>query len=354
MTGKESRAKRKDGKGMSDVILVGIGVDCASIVDQAMSELRSTSRIIAVIFDCDERYNEISDKSCPQKRIEDIPGLMYDKLLVCCKSCIVEESVKLFCEEYKLPRSKCGGYITSKIGPHRINWDQVQTKEDLVEQICSSGSLNDLERFFYGGHHRPVSKWLHYFEVYDRHFSKFRNKAPVVMEIGVFRGGSLQMWKDYFGTGAQIIGVDIDENTKGFEEEQICIEIGSQSDRNFLKLLKLKYPKVDILIDDGGHTMNQQITTFEEMFCHISSDGVYLCEDLHTSYWKEYGGGYRCQDSYIEYSKNFIDYIHAWFSVDPQLQENRYSRSMHSLHYYDSILVIEKRRMGPAVDLMIE
>lgn len=341
-------------KRMSDIILIGIGTDCVSIVDQAMNELRDKVNIIAVIFDRDDQYNEIADQSCPQKRIEDIPGLIYDKLIICCRNCIVEESVKLFCEKLNLPRSRCGGYITPKIGPHRIAWDHVQTREDLVEQICFSDSLNDLERFFYGGGHRPVSKWLHYFEVYDRHFAKFRNKAPVVMEIGVFRGGSLQMWKDYFGKDAQIIGVDIDEHTKAFEEEQIHIEIGSQGDRDFLKQLKHKYPKIDILIDDGGHTMNQQITTFEEMFCHISSDGVYLCEDLHTSYWKEYGGGYRCQDSYIEYSKNFIDYIHAWFSCDPQLQENRYSRSMHSLHYYDSILVIEKRKTGPAVDLMIE
>lgn len=339
---------------MLSIILVGIGVDCVSIVDQAVRELRDKVRIEAIIFDCDERYNEIADKSYAQKKIEDLPGLDFDKLLICCRSCIAEESVKLFCEELELPRSKCGSYITYKIGPHKIDWDQVNTKENLADQIRLSRSLNDLERFFYGGQHRLLSKWLHYFEIYDRHFAKYRNKAPVVMEIGIFRGGSLQMWKDYFGKNAQIIGVDIDENTRAFEEDQIHIEIGSQSDRDFLKYLKSKYPRIDILIDDGGHTMNQQIITFEEMFCHLSADGVYLCEDLHTSYWKEYGGGYQCPDSYIEYSKNFIDYLHAWHSCDRELQENRYSRSMHSLHYYDSVLVIEKRKTGPAIDLMME
>jgi hypothetical protein len=339
---------------LPEIILVGIGTDCVSIVDQAINELRDEIKIGAVVFDCDERYNELADKTYPQKTIEDLPGLFFDKLLICSRSYIMEESVKLFCEELNIPRSRCGSYITHKIGPHKIVWDQVKSKEDLVEQICFSEELNDLERFFYGGQHRTLNKWLHYFEIYERHFAKYRNKAPVVMEIGIFRGGSLQMWKDYFGKGAQIIGVDIDEKTKAFEEEQIHVEIGSQSDRNFLKQLKLKYPKIDILIDDGGHTMEQQITTFEEMFCHISVDGVYLCEDLHTSYWKEYGGGYKCPDSYIEYSKNFIDYLHAWFSYDPALQENRYSRSMHSLHYYDSVLVIEKGKVGPAVNLMLE
>ena len=335
------------------VILIGIGEDCVSIVDQAIHDLKEKNRIEAVIFDRDTRYDELSDKSYPQFMIEDLPGLTFDKLLICSRYCIMEESVKLFCEELGLSRSQCGSYITHKIGPHKIAWDKVTIMEDLVEQLCFSDSLNDLERFFYGGKHRQLSKWLHYFEIYDRHYAKYRNKAPVVMEIGVFRGGSLQMWKEYFGKDAQIIGVDIDERTKAFEEDQIHIEIGSQADRDFLKQLKSKYPKIDILIDDGGHTMEQQITTFEEMFCHISADGVYLCEDLHTSYWKEYGGGYKCPDSYIEYSKNFIDYLHAWFSTDPALQENRYSRSMQSLHYYDSVLVIEKRKTGPALDLML-
>ena len=63
----------------------------------------------------------------------------------------MEESVKLFCEELNIPRSRCGSYITHKIGPHKIVWDQVKSKEDLVEQICFSEELNDLERFFMEG-----------------------------------------------------------------------------------------------------------------------------------------------------------------------------------------------------------
>lgn len=64
-------------------------------------------------------------------------------------------------------------------------------------------------------------------------------------------------------------------------------------------------------------------------------------------------GGYKCPNSFIEYSKALIDRIHAWYSEDPVFQEDQYSRSIHSLHYYDSILVIEKEKMGPAVELMI-
>jgi hypothetical protein len=41
-------------------------------------------------------------------------------------------------------------------------------------------------------------------------------------------------------------------------------------------------PRIDIVIDDGGHQPEQQIATFESIFTHISPGGVYLCEDVHN------------------------------------------------------------------------
>lgn len=192
-----------------------------------------------------------------------------------------------------------------------------------------------------------MNKWMHYFEIYHRHFSRYAGKEVVILEIGVFQGGSLRMWKDYFGEKAKIYAIDVFDQCKQFEEEQIEIFIGSQSDRTFLQEVKTKIPKVDILIDDGGHFMDQQIISFEELYPHIKSDGIYLCEDLHTSYWKRYGGGYQNPSSFIEYSKKFIDFINAWHTEDEQLQINDFTRSAYSLHYYDSVLVIEKKMMAP-------
>jgi 23S rRNA U2552 (ribose-2'-O)-methylase RlmE/FtsJ len=153
--------------------------------------------------------------------------------------------------------------------------------------------MNDLEQYFYDNTGRLIHKWRHYFEIYDRHFARFRGTAVTLVEIGVFHGGSLQMWKHYFGPAATIVGVDIDPACKSMEEEQIKILIGDQADRNFLRTLAQTLPRIDIVLDDGGHFMQQQITTFEELFPRIDPNGVYLCEDLHTSYWKRYGGGYR-------------------------------------------------------------
>ena len=206
--------------------------------------------------------------------------------------------------------------------------------------------MNDLEKYFLENTDKLIHKWKHYFEIYDRHFSRYRGSDVHVVEFGVSHGGSLQMWKNYFGDQVTIYGIDINPDCKRLEEDKIEIFIGDQGDRQFLKSVANAIPKIDILIDDGGHTMRQQINTFEELFPHIDQEGVYLCEDLHTSYWEDWGGGYKKQDTFIEYSKNFIDYINAWHSLQPEkLRVSDFTKSVHSLHYYDSILVIEKRKI---------
>ncbi len=198
---------------------------------------------------------------------------------------------------------------------------------------------NSLYDFCMNKEHTPIDKWLHYYRIYDRYFSAYRGTDVVFLEIGVCKGGSLQMWKQYFGDKATIIGVDIDEMCKVYEGGNAKVEIGSQEDPKFWEYIKNKYPRIDILLDDGGHTMNQQIVTFECMFPFISDGGIYMCEDTHTSYMEGFGAEYGGKN-FIEYSKKFIDDMHAYFS---QVLEPGYNtESMYSVHYYDSIVVVEK------------
>ncbi len=210
--------------------------------------------------------------------------------------------------------------------------------------------MNDLENFFFNKDHKMIHKWKHYFEVYDRHFSRLRNKKVNILEIGAAHGGSIEMWNDYFHGNATIYSVDINPECKKFENEYTKVFIGSQEDKVFLKHLADVLPPLDILIDDGGHTMKQQITTFESLFDKVKDDGIYLCEDLHTSYFKYFGGGYKKSRSFIEYTKNFIDKLHAWHAKD-KIPVDSFSKSVHSIHYYDSIIVIEKRPMLPPFDV---
>jgi 23S rRNA U2552 (ribose-2'-O)-methylase RlmE/FtsJ len=209
--------------------------------------------------------------------------------------------------------------------------------------------MNDLEKYFYNNQGRLIHKWLHYFEIYDRHFNRFRGKEIVIVEIGVFNGGSLQMWKNYFGDKAKIYGIDINPRVKELEEDNIKILIGSQSDKKFLRKIKGEIPDIDILIDDGGHKMNQQIITFQELYDKIKPDGVYLCEDLLTSYQLLNGGGHKRRGTFIEFTKNWIDQLNAYYSEQSSLKVDALTKSMNSVHYYDSVVVVEKRPHAPPV-----
>jgi Methyltransferase domain len=211
--------------------------------------------------------------------------------------------------------------------------------------------MNDLQAYFEANPGRMIHKWLHYFEIYERHLARYRGKDVVLVEIGVYQGGSLQMWKHYLGAHADIWGVDVNPRCREFVEDQVRIRIGDQSDPAFLQSLAAEIPHIDVLIDDGGHTMRQQRTTFDVMFPKVADDGLYICEDLHTSYWPQYGGGHLDPHSFIEFSKNLIDRLNAWHSKNQRsLVPSEFTQTAFALHYYDSMLVIEKRRREPPKD----
>jgi len=199
-------------------------------------------------------------------------------------------------------------------------------------------------------------KWSHYPEIYERHLAKFRGTPVNLLEIGVFNGGSLQIWRNYFGAEAAIVGVDIDPTTTLMIEDEAEIMIGDQADAAFLESLKTRLPRLDVVIDDGGHKAHQQIATFEALYPHLADGGVYIVEDLHTSYWPHFGGGFG-RESFIERSKRLIDLLHEWYWYNPSfntyivppaerpqaMPAGDFAKSTFGLHFYDSMLVIEKR-----------
>ena len=203
--------------------------------------------------------------------------------------------------------------------------------------------LNPLLQYFNSNPGRLMTKWRHYFDIYHRHFERYRGRAPTVVEIGVFHGGSLQMWKSYFGAGARIVGVDVNPRLQELGEDGIEIIIGDQSDQAFLRRLGQQVGPIDILIDDGGHTMSQQIGTVETLFGAVAVDGVILVEDTHTSNWREYGGGLRAHTTFMQFAKHLVDELNAYHSRDPQsFVSGPFTQATNSIHFYDSVVVIEK------------
>src|SRR3954465_11547417 len=139
---------------------------------------------------------------------------------------------------------------------------------------------------------RLIHKWKHYFPIYERHFQRFVNTDVVFLEIGCGRGGSLQMWKRFLGPHARIVGVDIEERTKSYEEEQIDVRIGDQSDAAFLQSLIDEFGPPDIVLDDGSHLSSHMVASFEYLYPRMSSTGVYMVEDMHANYSGKFEGGY--------------------------------------------------------------
>jgi hypothetical protein len=207
---------------------------------------------------------------------------------------------------------------------------------------------NPLREWFERNDGRLIDKWMHYFEVYHRHFQRFRGRPCTVLEIGVQHGGSLRMWREYFGPEARIVGVDVNPECAKLAEPGMEIVIGDQADRAFLRALYRRYAPIDVLIDDGGHKMPQQMATMQELFGAVGPHGVLLFEDLHTSYWREYGGGYRMPFSFIEFAKMLVDQLNAWHSRDEHsFAPTDYTRAISGLHFYDSMLVIDKAPREP-------
>ena len=203
--------------------------------------------------------------------------------------------------------------------------------------------MGELEQYFRANPGRLLTKWRHYFEIYERHLTQFRGREIRLLEFGIWHGGSLQMWRHYLGPQAQIVGVDINPACSQFAEPGIDVVIGDQAQPETHRRLRERYGTFDVVIDDGGHTMEQQITTFRELYPAVKPGGLYLAEDLHTSYHPPWGGGLGRPGTFIELAKQLVDQLHAWYGPPQGLKVDYITRTTFALHFYDSMLVLEKR-----------
>jgi SAM-dependent methyltransferase len=188
---------------------------------------------------------------------------------------------------------------------------------------------------------RIIHKWKHFFPIYERHFEGFVYKPVTFVEIGCGLGGSLQMWKRYFGPHARIVGIDVNPACKAFEEDQIEVRIGDQSDEKFLQSVIDEVGAPDIVLDDGSHMMSHITATFQFLYPRMTKNGIYLVEDLHSAYWDEFEGGLRKPSTFVELSKNLIDELNADHTRNA-LPATDFTKTTLSMHFYDSVVVFER------------
>ena len=203
---------------------------------------------------------------------------------------------------------------------------------------------------FYSSKKRSI-KWKKYFPIYEMLFEKYRNKGITFVEIGVLDGGSLEIWKKYFGKNSRIIGIDNNPECKKIENQDYEIFIGSQSDPEFWYNFYKQVGDIDIILDDGGHTNDQQIITLVESIKHIKDGGLHVVEDVHASYQKHYGNPYKY--SFINFSKKTIDDINSSF---PNIENFNYTlkKSIYSVEFFESIVAFKIDKKFCDQNLLIE
>jgi hypothetical protein len=163
-----------------------------------------------------------------------------------------------------------------------------------------------------------------YERFYDYFLLPYKNKHINFFEIGVDKGRSLKMWNDFF-TNAKIYGMDIDYH---YKHEKGEIFKGDQSNINDLTKIMDIVKKVNIILDDGSHVPEHQLLTFNFLFKNfLEMDGLYIIEDIETSYWRNaelYGykinAGYNTDNNIVNIFKNIVDIVNREFLLPEHIQ----------------------------------
>ena len=159
------------------------------------------------------------------------------------------------------------------------------------------------------------------------------------------------MWLKYFGEGTQVVGVDINEECKNYVYDgKVDIVMGDQGDSQFWDQYLADKNGFDIVIDDGSHVMQHQITTLNKLFPKLNPGGVFICEDTHTSYWPQpWGGTFRGAGTFVEHSKRTTDILnHQHFQgapIAPEVLSNYHC--LYSVAFYNSMVVFEREALKP-------
>jgi hypothetical protein len=167
----------------------------------------------------------------------------------------------------------------------------------LCLNFCQASS-NELDQIGRECNTDKSSAFHNYTPIYDQFFASYRTKPIKFLEIGFYKGASAHMWDRYFTGANKLYFLDIDPAAYNYTpglSPRCELHMVDQGSRTALKQFLAKVGGgFDIIIDDGGHTMHQQITSFKVLFPRLKPGGIYVIEDLHTSYW-QYGTADRPQ-----------------------------------------------------------
>lgn len=235
----------------------------------------------------------------------------------------------------------------------------------------AAGMRNPLHNWLLANEGGPVGdRWHEVMDTFHQHLHRFQGKHVTVVELGVGSGASLAMWRHYFGTRAVIVGVDGRAHCRQLAAHlpNVTLVVGDPSDRAFLRRLADAVGPIDVLIDSGTGGGEQAggggagAAPFVELYDALApGGGVYVGEGLHASYWPAAGGGTAPRPpTFVEFLKGLVDHVNGFhahyygalfgrpFRHDvPSPHAGRFARSAGAVHFYDNVVVVEKRPRAP-------
>ena len=198
------------------------------------------------------------------------------------------------------------------------------------------------------GHLYQTDKIDHgYLEIYENYFNKLQNKNLTILEIGIADGKSLLMWSDYF-KNSKIIGIDIHKinlEEKKLNRKNIFIHQGSQSDKKFIDEIIKEYSEFDIIIDDGSHLAKDVKKSFELLFPSLKENGLYVIEDIQTSYNHFFGGNpfdLKYSNSHMNFFKQLTDSLNYQEIANPFYIEKKYDGKITNISFYHNMVFVRK------------
>ena len=207
----------------------------------------------------------------------------------------------------------------------------------------SDERTTEVERLFATHSGGRCDRWRQYLPVYDRHLAAFRTSPVRFLEIGVANGGSFSVWRRFFGPEARLHGLDIsrsEEAIRRLAEVDAVLHIGDQTHVGLLSSIVDEVGgALDVVIDDGSHVSSHQIASFEALYPRLAPGGVYICEDVHTSYFESPSAR---RGSFVEYAKRRVDLLHSWYLDDGEGVSDDFARITRSVLFYDSMVVFER------------
>ena len=200
--------------------------------------------------------------------------------------------------------------------------------------------MNDLREL--GKQYKSTKDWTGFLEIYSNYFKDYKDKEINILEIGIDKGESLKIWRKYF-TRAKICGIDIIDIK--FQIEGVDLIKADQTDEKTLKEICDKYKGFDIIIDDGGHHSKQIVTSLNFLFDYLKDNGLYIVEDLQTSYFPRFGGSrlnLKKKTTAMNYLKSIADSINYEHNDKPFFKSKKFDGKVKYIHFYQNVAILKK------------